>query len=90
MACWRDLEIPVDSYKRDSLPCIVIVCVTPCRSLKTGERAVMGEELILPLSALGERFPLTRISQLPPPWTSLIQPSPLYLHNAGKHYIGAR
>ena len=62
-----------------SLPGIVIICVTPCRSLTTGERAVVGEELILPLSALGERLPLTRISQLPPPWTSTIQADPMYL-----------
>ena len=64
-----------------SLPGMVIVCVAPCRSLKTGETAVVGEELILPLSGLGERFPLTRTSQLalPPPWTSVIQSPPVYL-----------
>jgi len=49
------------------LPGIVTVCVVPCRSRRTGGTAVVGEELILPLSALGERSPLTRISQTPPP-----------------------
>ena len=62
-----------------SVPGMVIVCVAPCRSLKTGETAVVGEELILPLSGRGERFPLTRTSQLPPPWTSEIQAPPVYL-----------
>ena len=62
------------------LPGIFIVCVTPCRSLTTGETAVVGEELILPLSALGEMSPLTRTSQLPPPWTSEIQAFPVYLN----------
>ena len=57
----------VDSHIRDSLPGIVIVCITLCCSLKTGETAVVGEELILPSSALGERLPLTRTSQLPLP-----------------------
>ena len=57
-------------------PGMVMVCVAPCRSLKTGETAVVGEELILPLSALGERLPLTRTSQPPPPWTSEIQQQP--------------
>ena len=63
------------------LPGIVIVCVTPCRSLNTGETAVVGDELILPLSALGERSPLTRTSQeaLPPAWTSVIQQQVEYL-----------
>ena len=63
----------VNSRIHDSLPGMVIVCVAPCRNLRTGETAVVGEELILPSSALGERFPLTRTSQLPPPWTSGIQ-----------------
>ena len=59
------------------LPGILIVCVTPCRSRNTGETAVVGEELILPLSDLGERSPLTRTSQLPPPLTSEIQQQPV-------------
>ena len=65
----------MDSYKYSSLPGMVIVCVAPCCSLKTGKTAVVGEELILPLSGLRERFPLTRTSQraLLPPWTSEIQ-----------------
>ena len=45
------------------LPGIVIVCVVPCRSRRTGGTAVVGEELILPLSALGVKSPLTRTSQ---------------------------
>ena len=65
----------------DTLPGIVIVCVTPCRSVRTGGTAVVGEELILPLSALRARLPLTRISQFPPPWTSVIHAFPVYLHN---------
>ena len=69
----RDLEIQVSLYLLVSSPGMVIVWVTPCRSLKTGNSAVMGEELTLPLSGLGERFPLTRTSQLPLPWTSVIQ-----------------
>ena len=40
---------------------------------------MVGEELILPLSDLGERFPLTRISQLPPPLTSAIHALPMNL-----------
>ena len=62
-------------------PGMVIVCVTPCRNLITGETAVMGEELILPLSGLGERPPLTRTShpELSPPSTSLAQLLPLNL-----------
>ena len=62
-------------------PGMVIVCVTPCRSLITGETAVIGEELILPLSGLGERPPLTRTShpELSPPSTSLAQLLPLNL-----------
>ena len=64
------------------LPGIVIVCVVPCRSRRTGGTAVVGEELILPLSALGARLPLTRISQFPPPWTNLIHAPPVNLHNA--------
>ena len=76
-----------DSYI-SSLPGMVIVCVAPCRSLKTGETAVVGEELILPLSDLGVRFPLTRTSQLPPPWTSVIQLPPVYLdRNDNKNYV---
>ena len=71
----------------DFLPGMVIVCVTPCRSMTTGETAVMGEELILPLSALGERSPLTRTSQLPPPWTSVIQAFPVYLRNQKMHVV---
>ena len=55
------------------LPGMVMECIAPCPSLRMGETAVVGEELILPLSDLGERFPLTRTSQLPPPWTSEIQ-----------------
>ena len=39
----------------------------------------MGEELILPLSGLGERFPLTRISHLSPPLTSSIHALPVNL-----------
>ena len=62
------------------LPGILIVCVVPCCSRRTGGTAVVGEELILPLSALGERFPLTRISQPPSPWTNEIQLPPWYLH----------
>ena len=53
-----------------------IVCVVPCRSLTTGgTAAVVGDELILPLSALGEKLPFTRtsMSALPPAWTSVIQ-----------------
>ena len=41
---------------------------------------MVGEELILPLSALGERFPLTRTVQDPPPWTSPIQQQEPNLH----------
>ena len=41
---------------------------------------MVGEELILPLSGLEERFPLTRTSQPPPPWTSGGQALPVYLH----------
>ena len=44
---------------------------------------MVGEELILPLSALGERFPLTRTSQLQPPETRSIQQVPLYLEKEG-------
>ena len=65
---------------------MVIVCVAPCRSLKTGETAVVGEELILPLSGRGERLPLTWTSQLPLPWTSVIQQQLAYLdRNDNKH-----
>ena len=71
--CWRDSCF---------LPGIVTVCVVPCRSRRTGGTAVVGEELILPLSALGERSPLTRISQPPPPWTNPIQSPPVNLHSA--------
>ena len=66
---------------------MVIVCVTPCRSLTTGETAVVGDELILPLSALGDRSPFTRISQFPPPWTSVIQAPPVYLRNQEMHVV---
>ena len=38
--------------------------------------------MILPLSVLGERFPLIRTSQLPPPWTSEVHAPPMYLYNA--------
>ena len=65
----------------DTVPGIVIVCVMPCRSVRTGGTAVVGEELILPLSALRARLPLTRISHLPPPWTNEIHAFPVYLHN---------
>ena len=71
-----------------SLPGIVMVCVAPCRSRKTGCSAVIGEELILPLSDLGERFPLTRTSQLPPPWTSVIQQQVAYLDRNDNKHIG--
>ena len=73
----------------DFLPGMVIVCVTPCRSMTTGETAVMGEVLILPLSALGERLPFTRISQeaLSPAWTRVIQANPVYLRNQEMHVV---
>ena len=69
------------NHTMHSLPGIVKVCVTPCRSLRTGGTAVVGEELIFPLSALGVKFPLTRISQPAelPAWTSVIQLLPVYL-----------
>ena len=41
---------------------------------------MVGEELILPLSGLGERFPLTRTSQLLLPWTVEIQAFPVKLN----------
>ena len=63
------------------------MCVTPCRSLTTGETAVVGEELILPLSALGDRSPLIRISQPPPPWTSVVQVPPVNLRNQEMHVV---
>ena len=53
----------------DTLPGIVIVCVAPCRSVRTGGTAVVGEELILPLSDLGVKSPLTRTSQSALPFT---------------------
>ena len=45
------------------LPGMVIVRVAPGCNTITGKTAVVGEELILPLSGLEERFPLTRTSQ---------------------------
>ena len=69
------------------IPGTVKLCVTPCCSLTTGETAVVGEVLILLLSALGERSPLTRISQLPPPWTSEIQLLPVNLHNQEMYVV---
>ena len=74
-------------YTTVFIPGKVKLCVTPCRSLTTGETAVLGEELILPLSALGERSPLTRISQSLPPWTSVIQSPPVNLHNQEIHVV---
>ena len=41
---------------------------------------MVGEELIFPLSALRERFPLTRTAQDPPPWTNKIHALPVNLH----------
>ena len=50
----------------------------PACRLTTGVVVVTGEELIRPLSALGDRFPLTLISQLalPPPTITLLQQHP--------------
>ena len=81
--CFSPFEVVNGSLKSHvyiSLPGILIKCVPPCRSRNTGETAVVGEELIFPLSALGERFPLTRTAQEPPPWTNPIQLPPVYLH----------
>ena len=74
-------------YRTVFIPGKIKLCVTPCRSLTTGETAVVGEELILLLSALGERSPLTRISQSLPPWTSVIQSPPVNLHNQEMHVV---
>ena len=52
---------------------ILIVPMHPACRPTTGVVVVIGEELIRPLSALGERFPLTLISQLAPPTTTLLQ-----------------
>ena len=59
--------VSLRSHVYTFLPGILIICVPPCRSRNTGEIAVVGEELIFPLSALGERSPLTRTAQDPPP-----------------------
>lgn len=64
---------------------MTIVCKNPCLSLTRGGIAVTGEELILPLSALGARLPLTRSSHPPPPWISETQFLPWNLYNGTIH-----
>ena len=62
------------------IPLILMVLLAPCRRWTTGGTAAVGEELIFPLSSLGEKSPVKRTSQLPPFWASETQPHPVYLH----------
>ena len=76
------MKIHVKIFNAISSPGIVILCVAPCCSLTTEGMAVVGEELILPLSGLGVKSPLTRTSQLAvsPTCTSVSQSRPANLH----------
>ena len=60
-------------YICSCIPGIANVCVVPRHSLTRGGIVAIGEELILPLSALGARFPLTRSSHPLPLESSLTQ-----------------
>ena len=68
---------------------ILIVPMHPACRLTTGVVVVTGEELIRPLSALGDRFPLTLISQLPPLETKFLQQQPENLQQSHNRKLQA-
>ena len=56
-----------------------MVCVQPACRRTIGVVVVTGEELMRLVSDLRAKFPLTLISQRPPPVLKLIQALPAYL-----------